>query len=329
MSAGLSHDLIARIAAYAARAGSRAASVRGQIRAVLAGPAIRSRRVALPGDADYALALHSMRAEARTMPRAQYRAESRAARIRARLDSGARCPRRASPELRAAHSAARLAAQAQRIGAAIRAAYPYATPSGRWAGGNVSVRVEIGARAGIRADTARAWSDNGKWSGRDLSVRATITRRAIRALGEGGLLLGGLLMLDAQRVGPAEYRVAWAEQHGRLGLRTARGWLIRDYHSRAATLDDARAEVRAARERRLAAELRIRQQRAECGRIWVAVSDSLAAGNCPAGTEAVERAVRAAIGPVGAVRADVLLSIRDDYFSRRAVAVAEKRCKIN
>lgn len=315
-------ELRARIAGYAERTGSRATTLRGHVRAALAGWR-RPHIMPLPGDPAWRPTAGG------DMPRAVHIGQDRARRILARIQSGARCPRRASPALRAAYSAARLAAQAKRIAAHITRSYPYARPSGRWAGGDISARVAIRPEPGVSSTTEVVRSANGKWSGRDLSVCAAITPRAIRALGEDGLLLGGLLLLDAERVGPAEYRAVWAEQHGRLGLRPVSGWLIRDYHTRAATLDAARAEARAARERRAAVELRVRQQRVECGRVWVSAEDSLAAGNCPAGTEQVARLVRAGLGHVGAVRADVLLSIRDDYFSRRAVAVAGKRIKIN
>jgi hypothetical protein len=62
--------------------------------------------------------------------------------------------------------------------------------------------------------------------------------------------------------------------------------------------------------------------------IWVSVADSLAAGNCEAGTRAALPAILASLNPVGdvgAVTAAHLLSVRDDSATRRAVAVAALR----
>ena len=60
-------------------------------------------------------------------------------------------------------------------------------------------------------------------------------------------------------------------------------------------------------------------------RVWVSVADSIAAGNCGAGTrlcaEMLHRLL-GATGEVGAVRADWLLGRRDDVFTRRACVAA-------
>lgn len=202
--------------------------------------------------------------------------------------------------------------------------YPYAAPSGHWAGGNVTVTVQRAASPGACAETRRVWSSNGKWSGNDLDVTLQITDRAL--LSGLDLMVGGLVTLDAERICPGDYRVVWAAQHGKLGLRTVGGWLIHGYHSMARTLDKARAEARAARERALAAELAVRQREADLATIWISADDSAAAGNCAAGTSAfstlVHQRLGATAGTLGAVRADVAASIRDDIYVRRAIAVA-------
>lgn len=59
--------------------------------------------------------------------------------------------------------------------------------------------------------------------------------------------------------------------------------------------------------------------------IWVDEAASVAAGNCAAGTAAQAERVRRSLGPVGAVRADVLLGMRSDDFTRRAIAAAAAR----
>jgi hypothetical protein len=72
-----------------------------------------------------------------------------------------------------------------------------------------------------------------------------------------------------------------------------------------------------------------RKWQADLGRaldaIWVDEAASRRSGNCQFGTEAAAKRIRMAIGDVGAVRADVLLSMRDDGFTRRAIAAAAHR----
>lgn len=62
-------------------------------------------------------------------------------------------------------------------------------------------------------------------------------------------------------------------------------------------------------------------------RVWVGVEDSLRAGNCEPITAQVARKVWGEIGAVGpcAVRADVLLGVRDNGYVRRAVVAASMR----
>lgn len=60
-------------------------------------------------------------------------------------------------------------------------------------------------------------------------------------------------------------------------------------------------------------------------RIWVMEEDSLRAGNCEPVTRKVRVLVQRKIGRVHAVRADVLLEIRDDAYARRAIRVAAER----
>jgi hypothetical protein len=90
------------------------------------------------------------------------------------------------------------------------------------------------------------------------------------------------------------------------------------------------------RVRRALADRRINSRNAELdaliksqpARIWVSVEDSLAAGNCKAGTQNFVSTVLEKLQPageIGAVRADVLLSIRNDDFTRRAARVAALR----
>jgi len=61
--------------------------------------------------------------------------------------------------------------------------------------------------------------------------------------------------------------------------------------------------------------------------VWVSIEDSLRGGNCRAATEAYAERVWQHIGARGpcGVRSDVLLELRNDEFTRRAVAAAVAR----
>jgi len=60
--------------------------------------------------------------------------------------------------------------------------------------------------------------------------------------------------------------------------------------------------------------------------VWVAPQDSYDAGNCKAMTDVYLDTLQKKIGgEIGAIRADVLLRLRDDIFTRRAVGQAMKR----
>ena len=64
--------------------------------------------------------------------------------------------------------------------------------------------------------------------------------------------------------------------------------------------------------------------------VWVTVEDSLAAGNCIPVTKKMELLVQRKLkGKVAAVRADVLLSIRDDNYTYRAIRKAAERLGVS
>lgn len=61
---------------------------------------------------------------------------------------------------------------------------------------------------------------------------------------------------------------------------------------------------------------------------WVVLGDSVASGNCPAGSRAFAMELQAAVqadGDIGAVRASVILGLRDDVYTRRACRMAAQR----
>jgi hypothetical protein len=94
---------------------------------------------------------------------------------------------------------------------------------------------------------------------------------------------------------------------------------------------DAAAQVRAA-----IAAFRIRRtekkrelaELASASGVWVSVEDSLRSGNCRSETDKFAAVLHRHIhahGELGAVRGDVILAVRSDSYTRRAVAYAAAR----
>lgn len=61
---------------------------------------------------------------------------------------------------------------------------------------------------------------------------------------------------------------------------------------------------------------------------WVMIDDSVRGGNCPVGTQSFVRELARhedAVGEIGAARASLILSLRDDSYTRRACRLAAQR----
>ena len=119
----------------------------------------------------------------------------------------------------------------------------------------------------------------------------------------------------------------WLAVHYRSASLVVRGKDV--YHS---PFTDPREAVRDA----INGWRRQRKERAEkaalvtmAPKIWVTEADSIASGNCALGTWHVAREIAgklgAPAGSIGAVRADFLLSIRNDAHVQRAIAAAGRR----
>ena len=109
------------------------------------------------------------------------------------------------------------------------------------------------------------------------------------------------------------------------------GWIIRGYHVTAATQAQAERKATKARQAAAAATIRERQTRrnkaaalAGYRHVYIALDDSIRAGNCEAISKQFAAQAWRAIGAVAecAVRADVVLSLRDDCYTRRALGAA-------
>ena len=212
------------------------------------------------------------------------------------------------------------------LAADIAREWPLRRSESRWAGGEHEVEIYIRATPGCSAETKRVWSDNGKWSGTNSTAYLHVT---LHALAHFPTLrtADGSIVLDAQKVGQREYRLTWVGQSVGVDIKPITGWLIRGYHSTRKTIDAARAEAREARQRALSATLRKRASAAKLRSAYVQVEDSLAAGNCKTETDAFAARAWREIGAVGpcAVRADLVVGLRDDAYTRRAVNLAVAR----
>ncbi len=194
-------------------------------------------------------------------------------------------------DARAAVRAMALAFISRRLVSVLQAAWQYRASQSCWAGGEHNIQVIIADVPMARGGSSRAWSRNGKWSGTNSYASLTITERCVGALGYE-LFVGGLLTVDAEPVGPREYRVVWVEQSRGFELKLVDGWLIRGHHVRGGSLRTARDKARKAR---LETTLKQRAHRLEhtltsgtydLAAIMVCRDDSIGAGNCAPGTDA-------------------------------------------
>lgn len=228
-------------------------------------------------------------------------------------------------------------ARLQSLGVELAKSWPLRKAESRWAGGEHYVRVHLSDTPGCRCEMEREWSKNGKWSGNNSFAYLAVTARALVLFPTLRTPDGGIV-LDAQKVGHREYRMTWVDQGRGTAIKPCAGWWIRGYHSSKPTLEQARREAEKARHKAAGVRKEERARKrveeacraasmASMRRIWVGVEDSLRAGNCEPITKQVAARVWGKIDAVGpcAVRADVLLGVRDDAYARRAVVAASMR----
>lgn len=201
--------------------------------------------------------------------------------------------------------------------------WPYWRSRSYWVGGSHHTTVKlVDSPHGVGASisTEKVWDSGGKCrSGTNSFAGVRIDKNTPDRL----ILLGGIITVSARKVrGHKQAWVAkWIEQKADSAnspLRVVSGWIVRDYHSTAATVDLAIAEERQARKTRHTAGLRRAIQKsteiASLSRKYLTWQDSLAAGNCEAGTRNAAAAVASAIGlsveelvKGVAVRADIVM----------------------
>jgi len=192
--------------------------------------------------------------------------------------------------------------------------------------------VVLGGRLASRAPVERGEGYGFRWLGRWKSAPGSYipsTRRVV--VGWDWL---------ARRAPSLRYdrpSGAWVHDHRAVHLHGCvaryaydgrRAWHVTLPDGTCATI--ARRETAGAREairRVLADARRARREHAQHVHVWVTPEDSIRAGNCAAETRAIQRRLERALGagPLGAVRADLLLEIRDDMYARRAMVAAAQR----
>jgi hypothetical protein len=252
----------------------------------------------------------------------------------------ARMKRMSAPK-RAAHLARILAAPAlsaeltsaylKPIAQSIQSAWPFRQSESSWAGGEHSVSVRLADETpGVGSGTEKVWSDNGKWSGTNSYARLSVSRRALD-LFPTLRTPDGSIILDAELVAPRTYRVTWLVQSRGCSVSSESGWIVRGYHVRAASQAQAERKAAKARQAAVSATLHERQARrdkaaalASYRHTYITLDDSIRAGNCKPISEQFAAQAWRTIGAVAecAVRADVVLSIRDDFYTRRALGAA-------
>jgi hypothetical protein len=149
--------------------------------------------------------------------------------------------------------------------------------------------------------------------------------------------IGGLLTIfKGRKIERAGMPVTWMEQSRGMEVKEIEGFLIRGFHIKKSksvqTLEDAIQKVsrqrartaRQIRERRFWKSLSREQITEKLKAVWITASDSIAAGNCPAGTNSFKNRYenKNHYGNIGAVRGDELIAQANGeiYFIKRIFA---------
>lgn len=173
-----------------------------------------------------------------------------------------------------------------------------------WVGGEDSVVVKAGT-PNCSGETTKVWHAKHSWSGTNSVRRFSVAPYVLRG-DKAHWVIGGLATLDYRKVRPGVIKATWAEQSRGVDIKAVSGWIIRGYHIEAGTLEQAERTIRRRRLAALAvrAAEHLKGQRLSHG--WIVWNDSIAVGNCPAGTEAAARRVAEYLGiTVAELRAGV------------------------
>lgn len=203
----------------------------------------------------------------------------------------------------------------------------YRVSTSHWAGGNHTTNIKIGlpAASGL---SETAWSGNGKWSGKNSIHNITVKNNWLRNVYKNKIaVIAGLITVDAKKLKNRVFAATWIEQGRGFDLKLVSGYIIRGYHIKTqASVEIAERKVTKIRLKSAGLIIKNRLKNVGLKAIFVSVQDSLAAGNCPAGTKIFLNQVVQKFGRYAALRADLLLTIRDDFYVRRAILAAKSHC---
>ena len=106
-----------------------------------------------------------------------------------------------------------------------RLRWPYRRAESCWVGGKHSTKIVVGEYPGAECESVRVWSHKRNWPGNDSEARLTVSRRCLELLGHG-IVIDGLITLDAELIEPEAYRAAWVEQSVGFTLKVVHGWIV-------------------------------------------------------------------------------------------------------
>lgn len=205
----------------------------------------------------------------------------------------------------------------------------YKKSKSSWAGGEHYETYDIVTNSqeiSAEGHSTREWSRNGKWSGNNSHVNFKISRRCLSLL-QGQPVVGGLVTLDAEKTECENVlKIKFAKQSRGFDLAVAECFLVNNtYHVTAKTPAGALKKYNKIEEKlkldKAYLEALKNIDNLDLKRIFVDENASLQSGNCKFGTDAFISG--ASLSNIGAIRADYLLELRNDTFTRKAVAMAK------
>lgn len=176
----------------------------------------------------------------------------------------------------------------------------YRTASGRWAGGQTTIKIKIDMQPAAWGESSRAWSSNGKWAGLNAYLSINVQPAWTKYVQNEGLAeAAGLLTTHAKRIDANTWAASWVEQGRGFDLNVKTGVIHRSedgsYIHAASMIGVAqilRKRERAAQVAALQPAIRdwlrsasVDEVVSRYGAVVVKRAHSLKAGNCVAGTD--------------------------------------------
>ena len=203
------------------------------------------------------------------------------------------------------------------------------TACSAWAGGKTEMFFAYDSQLKqpiCETTTLKAWSSNGKWSGNNLHIRLLLPTQ-----GWTTDLIGGVFTISRKvdrKRNPKAYTAYWLVQSRGYSVKVVKGFVVRGYHIEGNDINKANKKVAKIRSEAAQNLLKNRIMLKDAATVWVTVNDSIKSGNCTFGTENFVKELQKNLhtnGMLGAVRGDVILRVRNDFYTRRAIAIAEHK----